>query len=234
MKMKCLDFHLEAKPEAESADLYIFDEIGEYEDWCGNTHGFGPKGLVSQLDECKQTKLKVHINSFGGSAYDGLAIMNLLKDSGKEVTTIIEGIAASAASLIAMSGSHIVMRNSSQLMIHNPWTYARGNSNELRAEADRLASCEKVLRRAYLDKAGDKLSEATLIGLLDAESYLTPEEAMSYGLCDEIHGKAVDPLESDPTAIEPEETEPDPEDKAEEIQAGATEPEAKKVPWFWD
>lgn len=220
MRYKTIGFRMEAKPEQDSADLYIFDEIGEREDWFGTTHGFGPKGLMEQLDQIEQSEISVHINSKGGDAYDGIAVMNLLKNSGKKVTTIIEGIAASAASLIAMAGQKVIMRPSSQLMIHNCWAFTMGNAVELRKTADDMEKLDQGMRNVFIERSGGKLSAAKADELFAAESYLNADESMAYGLCDEITGKeqSDDPVPAE-ASIRPEikaEIPSAPEDKADE------------------
>ena len=112
--------------------------------------------------------------------------MNMLKR--KKCTKIvhIDGIAASIASVIAMAGDKIIMPSNSMMMIHNAWTYAAGNSNELRKLADDLDKVNLSIRQTYLDKAGDKLDEETLITLMDNETWLTAQECYNYGLCDVV------------------------------------------------
>lgn len=212
MKFTKLDFRLEAKPGAPAADLYIFDDIGEYEDWDGNLHGFGPKGLVEQLAAIDAPELNVHINSFGGDAYSGIAVMNLLKNCGKKVTTIVEGIAASAASTIAMAGEKVIMRPTSQLMVHNAWTFAIGNAKELRKVADDLDKFMESDNQAFLKKAGDKLTPEKFEELLDNETYLTAREAYDLGLCDEITGEDLDEDEEE-ADLDPDPVDPQDEDE---------------------
>jgi len=85
-----------------------------------------------------------------------------------------------------MAGDKIIMPSNSMMMIHNAWTYTAGNSNELRKLADDLDKVNASIRQAYLDKAGDKLDEETLIALMDNETWLTAQECFDYGLCDVV------------------------------------------------
>jgi ATP-dependent Clp protease protease subunit len=98
----------------------------------------------------------------------------------------IDGLAASIASVIAMAGDKIIMPSNAMMMIHNAWTYAIGNSKDLRKLADDLDKVNASIRQAYLDKAGDKLDEETLINLMDNETWLTAQECFNYGLCDVV------------------------------------------------
>jgi len=221
MKLKTIGFRMEAKPEAQAAELYIFDDIGESEDWDGVLHGFGPKGLVEQLNAITAPAINVHINSLGGYVYDGIAVKNLLQNCGKTINVIVEGIAASAASVIAMAGDTITMRPEAQLMLHNCWTFAIGNSAELRKVADDMDALMAGMRKAYLAKAAGKLSEEKLIELLDAETYLSAQESYKLGLCDAITGEDPDENEDTNGSVDA-----DPRDKTE------TKPKANANP-FW-
>lgn len=185
MKVRFLDFRMEQKPNADYADLYIFDEIGERKDWwTGDLVGFGPKKLIEALDEVTADTIHVHINSNGGDVFEGIAVYNLLKNSGKTIHTYIEGIAASIASVIAMAGETVNMGKTSMLMIHNCYTFAIGNSKELRKIADDMDVIMESIRKAYLDHVS--ISEDELKELLDSESYLTSDKCLEMGFCDNI------------------------------------------------
>ncbi len=215
MKMKTLEFRSEVRPNSDSDDLYIFDGIGEYKDFDGTWDGWGPERLREELETCPHDKLTVHINSNGGSTFQGVAIHNMLKASGKEITVSIEGVAASAASFIAMAGHKIQMGTASMLMIHNCWTFAYGNAKELRKIADDMDKImvgqkEVMLKRSggkitaerkiaddmdkimvgqkevMLKRSGGKITAEQIDQLMDEETYLTAEECMEYGWCDEI------------------------------------------------
>lgn len=169
-----------ASEDEETAIFSIYDDIGD------GSYTVGPKSVSEFLAAHPAVKhVEIHINSYGGDLYGGIAIYNLLKHSGKEITTWIDGIAASAASIIAMAGD-LIMPKTSQLMIHNAWTICWGNAKQLRSMADELDKAMASARHAYLQKAGDKLDEPTLMKLLDEETYLSADEALAYGLADAI------------------------------------------------
>lgn len=181
---------LNPKQETE-AILDVFDDIGEYENWDGKTVGFGPKKMAQFLDENPGIgKIHMRVNSLGGYVFDGLAVLNLLKSSGKKIDVEIIGIAASMASVIAMAGDTIRIHDTAQMMIHNCWTWVCGNAKEMRQEADRLDKLMESSKIAYLSKAGKKLTREKLDELLDAEdgegSWLSAKECVEYGLADEI------------------------------------------------
>lgn len=238
MKFRVLGFRMEEKPESDSADLYIFDSIGEYEDWwSGELKGYGPKKLQETLDGIKASKLTVHINSNGGDVFEGIAIYNMLKNSGKEIHVRVEGIAASIASMIAMAGETVTMGQTSMLMIHNCYTIAIGNSAELRKIADDMDKIMESVRKAYLGHAS--ITEEKLIELMDAETYLTADECLEYGLCDSIYDKD-DETEEEPEE-EPDETveeteENEEEEKSSKAQDRAPMPDVsmeKRTHWFF-
>ena len=127
----------------------------------------------------------VNLNSPGGSVFSGIAIHNMLKRHKAKVTVNIDGLCASIASVIAMAGDTIRMPRNALMMIHNAMTSDFGNANELRETANLLDKVTSQLMTAYLDKS-ESLNEATLKVLLDAETWLTADEAKHYGLVDEV------------------------------------------------
>lgn len=178
--------YLEIKQEANSnqADMYIDGEIvtDEWDD--SDTSAAGFRDALKSLGDVKTINL--HINSPGGSVFEGIAIYNMLKQNSAHVNVYVDGLAASIASVIAMSGDAIFMPSNAMLMIHNPWTLAMGNANELRKTADDLDKITQSSVQIYLDKAGDKLDKDTLKQLMDDETWLTAQEAIDYGLADEV------------------------------------------------
>ena len=164
--------------------MYIDGEIvtDEYEDTDTSAAGF--RNALKSLGDVKSINL--HINSPGGSVFEGIAIYNMLKQNSARINVYIDGLAASIASVIAMSGDAIFMPSNSMMMVHNPWVMAIGNANELRKQADALDQITKSSVQTYLAKAGDKLDEKTLTQLMDDETWLTAQEAVDYGLADEV------------------------------------------------
>lgn len=161
-------------------DGEIVDE--EYEDTDVSASGF--RNALKQLGDIKE--LNLHINSPGGSVFQGIAIYNMLKESKAKVNVYVDGVAASIASVIAMAGDSIFMPSNSMMMIHNPYTYAVGNANELRKTADFLDKLTDASKQAYLDKAGNKLTSDKIQQIMDDETWLSAQEAVDLGLADEV------------------------------------------------
>lgn len=167
-----------------SADLYLYIEIAS---WGSGYCAHSAQSFKSELDALGEIDtLNVYINSPGGDVFEGNAIYNMLKRHKAEIIVHVDGLAASIASIIAMAGDKINMPANTMMMIHNAWTYAAGNAKDLRDIADNLDKVNTSLRQAYLNKAGYKLDEETLIQLMDNETWLTAQECFDYGLCDEV------------------------------------------------
>lgn len=141
------------------------------------------------LKEAAPGPVTVRINSPGGSVFDGIAIASMLRRHG-DVTAIVDGLAASAASIIAIGAERRVMAAGTLLMIHNPWSMAGGNADDLRKEADVLDVIASEMAKLYADASGGKLSEKDARKLMDDETWLTAEEAMAAGLVHAVEGKA--------------------------------------------
>lgn len=169
---------------ATEADLYLYIEIAS---WGGGYAAHSAQSFKQELDNLGDLDtLNIYINSPGGDVFEGNTIMNMLKRKKCIKNVYVDGLAASIASVIAMAGDKIIMPNNAMMMIHNAWTYAAGNSQELRKLADDLDKVNASIRQTYLDKAGDKLDEETLTTLMDNETWLTAQECYDYGLCDQV------------------------------------------------
>ena len=179
---KYLTVKQESKPN--TASMYIDGEIVTDEYYDTDTSAAGFRDALKDLGDIKTINL--HINSPGGSVFEGIAIYNMLKQNKAHVNVYVDGLAASIASVIAMSGDAIFMPSNSMLMIHNPWTMAVGNASELRKQADDLDKITESSIQTYLNQAGDKLDEETLRQLMDDETWLTAKEAVDYGLATEV------------------------------------------------
>lgn len=169
---------------SNEADLYLYIEITSW--GCGYA-AHSAQSFKEELDDLGDLDtLNIYINSPGGDVFEGNTIMNMLKRKKCTKNVYIDGLAASIASVIAMAGDKIIMPSNSMMMIHNAWTYAVGNSHELRKVADDLDKVNTSIKQTYLDKAGDKLDEETLTTLMDNETWLTAQECYYYGLCDQV------------------------------------------------
>ncbi|TDW31015.1 head maturation protease, ClpP-related [Cryobacterium psychrophilum] len=162
-----------------SADVYIYEHIGQ--DWWGD--GVGAKTFSEQLDALDVDTIRLYLNSPGGAAWEGVAIMNSLRRHKARIEVIVDGIAASAASVIAMAGDHITMNRGSELMIHDAWGMAAGNAKDMEDTALILAKLSDSLADTYAARAGK--DRAYWRDLMRAETWYTAEEAVIAGLADE-------------------------------------------------
>ena len=146
--------------------------------------------LSRQLEALGEvSQINVYINSYGGEVAEGLAIYNALKRHNAKVKTVCDGFACSIASVIFMAGDERVMNESSLLMIHNAWTSAVGNAEELRKQADDLEKITQASVNAYVSNSN--LTEKEVKDLMDAESWLLPTEALEYGFATSIQSDGV-------------------------------------------
>lgn len=130
--------------------------------------------------------IEIYINSLGGYVDEGVSIYNLLKRQSVPVTAYIDGMACSIASVVAMAADKIVMPSNTTMMIHHAIGGCYGNAKEHREFATKLDKISEASTNSYLVHAGDKLTRETLEPLLNAETFLTAQEAFDIGLCDEI------------------------------------------------
>lgn len=168
----------------KSADLLLYGPISNTS-WLGDE--VTPKQFAEDLKSLGDIDiLNVFINSDGGDAFAGQAIHSQLKRfrNKAKVNVYIDGLAASAASIIAMAGETIYMPRNAMMMIHNAWTIAIGYADELRKVADMLDQFRETMIAVYREKTG--LSDEKIIELLDAETWMTAEEAVELGFADEI------------------------------------------------
>lgn len=165
-----------------TTEIYIYDEIGFW--------GITAQNFVDELHAVKSPKIELHLNSPGGDAFDGIAIYNALKDHDAEVTVHVDALAASAASIIAMAGDSIVMKQATELMIHDAWGIAVGNGADMRDMADVLDRLSNDIAGIYASHAGGDTEEWRT--RMRAETWYNAEEAVAAGLADEVRGKADD------------------------------------------
>lgn len=166
---------------AAAAEIFIYGDIGE--SWWDET--ISAKDFVRELNALEVDAITVRINSLGGSVPDGMAIYNAMKRHKATITTEVDGIAYSIASLIAMGGDTVNMASNAMLMIHAPWTYAAGNSAELRELADQLDTWASAMSTSYAAKTGDQPGALAL--LTDGKDhFFTAEEALALKFIDAV------------------------------------------------
>lgn len=174
----------EIKSKADRAEIWIYEEIGE-DFWTGN--GITAKNFQKELAEIKASQIDLHINSPGGAVFDGITIYNLIKQHPANVTTYIDGLAASIASVIALAGDKVIMADNALYMMHNPSGLVMGNASDMRSMADVLDKIAGTMTGTYAGKSGKKEDEIS--ELMNNESWFTAKEALEAGFIDEIGGK---------------------------------------------
>lgn len=142
--------------------------------------------FVENLKDVKEgDTVNLYINSMGGSVKEALGIYSALRRCPATVVAYIDGFAASAASIIAMAASKVVMPRNTTMMVHNAAWAVYGNSKDLRKSADDLDIINAAMLQSYIVKAGGKLTQEKLEELTDGETWLSAEECIQYGLADE-------------------------------------------------
>lgn len=172
---------LAAKDDDDEATISIYDPIG-MDPWSGG--GFTVKKAAAILRNLGKRDVTVNINSPGGDLFEGIAIYNLFRDYAGEVTVRVLGLAASAASVVAMAGDKIQMPRAAFMMIHNVWVMAVGNRNDLRAAADQLETFDDALADVYAARAGREKKE--IAKLMDRETWFSGSQAIEGGFADEL------------------------------------------------
>ena len=172
-------YRIEAKAE-EEADVFIYDEIG----WWGLTAA----DFVRDLQAIKTAKINLHLNTPGGDLFDGIAIHNALRRHSATVHVVVDSLAASIGSVIAMAGDSVTMARHSTLMIHDPYTIALGDAAEMRKTAEVLDQLGDAIADVYAERAGGSVHEWR--DRMMAESWYSDREAVAAGLADQVEGDA--------------------------------------------
>lgn len=159
-----------------SAEVWLYAEIGAW--------GIRATDLVAEIAGLNVAAITVHVNSPGGDVFDGIAIMNALRDHPANVTVQVDALAASIASVIAQAGNEVIMGRNSTMMIHNASGFAMGEAKDLRKMADLLEATTKNIASIYSERAGG--AEADWLAAMDEETWYTAEEAVAAGLADKV------------------------------------------------
>lgn len=195
-----------SKADPNAADIYFYNDIQ-----ADGMNFFGKEiksdtsanCLKNKLDELGDiSQLNIHINSKGGSVFEGIAIYSQLKQHNAHKTVYVDGIAASIASVIAMAGDEVIISDTAMMMIHPAWTIVMGNAEELRKEADVLDKMTESIKQAYLSKS-DKISEEKMNDLISSETWLNAKECVKYGFADRLFENSVGKTEEKPEEPEP-------------------------------
>ncbi len=172
----------ESKKQDKVGKLFIYDVIGV--DWFG---GIAAKDVAKALETMSDVdSLEIYVNSPGGDVFEGVAIYNIIRRFDKPKTVFVDGLAASAASLIALAGDKRVTAKNAMWMIHNPWTIALGNANDFRKVADELDKISGTMVETYIERTGQK--KVDIVKWLEEETWMTAQEARDRGFTNEILG----------------------------------------------
>lgn len=169
---------------ADEAEILLYDAIVDSEaeaDWWG---GVAPEPFVRALRGITAGTIHLRINSPGGSVFGARAMEQALREHSAKVVVHIDGLAASAASFLAMAGDEVVIAKGAMMMIHNAWTFAMGNADDLRKTADVLSKIDGTLAQTYADRTGGKPED--IAAQMAAETWLTADEAVEQGFADAI------------------------------------------------
>lgn len=161
--------------------ITMFDVVGE-DYWSGG--GITAKKVAAQLRAIGDRPVEIHVNSPGGDMFEGIAVYNVLREHPQEITVKIMGMAASAASVIAMAGDKIEIGAASFIMIHNCWVVAMGNRHDMQETADWLAPFDQAMVDVYAHRTGADAKQ--IAKWMDAETFMSGTVAIERGFADEL------------------------------------------------
>ena len=173
--------------EEKSAELILYGSIGSDEYW----DDISDKAFKQDIENLGDVEnITLHINSPGGSVFSAVAIANTLKNHKAKITANIDGLAASAATIITSACDTVKMPKNALFMVHNPITFAYGNNQDMQKTLEMLNKVKDSIIETYLNKA--KTDKETLSKLMDNETWMSAEEAKEYGFVDEILDESVE------------------------------------------
>jgi ATP-dependent protease ClpP protease subunit len=171
-----------------TAIMRVYENIGE-NFWTGE--GITAKKFATELDGLGSIKkLNIHINCLGGDCHTAQAIHSIVSDYDcKRKTTYIDGVCASAATLIASAADEVVARHNTNYMVHNPWAVCVGNAEAMMKAAEDLEKLTIPIVSVYKEQVRGKINEEKIRKLMADETWMTADEALEYGFVDKIRGK---------------------------------------------
>jgi ATP-dependent Clp endopeptidase proteolytic subunit ClpP len=168
----------------DTAEVWIYGAIG---DPYGDGSGVSASVFAQELAQVKASNIKVRLNTEGGSVFEGVAIYNAIKDHSAHVDVVVDSLAASAGSFIAMAGDTITMTRNARMMIHDAHGFTMGPAADMREMADLLDDLSNNIADIYVQKAGGTVAEWR--ELMSKDTWFTAEQAVDAGLADKISGK---------------------------------------------
>lgn len=170
--------------KAEGSTVYLYDIIVGSDaeaEWFG---GVSPLAFRRAL-EATTGPVTLRINSPGGDVFGGRAIAAAIREHAEPIDVIVDGYAASAASVVAIAGRGLAMHEGTMLMIHKSWTYAMGNADEMAKTVDLLNQVDGALAETYARRAGGDTTAESFMALMAEETWFTPQQAVDIGLATE-------------------------------------------------
>ena len=161
---------------ADAAEIMIYDEIGGY--------GIGAKSFVEALNAIDAKTITLKFNSPGGDAFDGIAMHTAIQSHKATIISHIDGLCASAATIVALAADVVCIAKAGFVMIHNASSLAFGTGDELAKQVEVLKKIDSTIAAVYASKTGKSLDQ--IRAAMDAESWFTSGEALAYGLVDSI------------------------------------------------
>ncbi|MES2500138.1 MAG: head maturation protease, ClpP-related [Pseudomonadota bacterium] len=160
----------------DAVDVYIYDVIDDY-------FGVSASDFNKELSALKGKQVNLRINSPGGDVFSGRAMATAISNHGN-VTAYIDGLAASAATYVALAAKEVHIADGAMFMIHNAWSLAYGNKTDMRNTADLLEKIDGTIVNDYKKKTN--LEESEIVAMMDAETWLTAQEALDKGFVDSV------------------------------------------------
>lgn len=212
----------EVSNAAGTASIYIYDIISA-------DYGVGAKDVIAALDACAGAKtVNMHINSPGGDVFEARAIIEAIKRFDGHVVAHIDALAASAATSIALAADEVVMASGALFMIHNASSMAWGDKHVMRSTADLLEKVELAIVADYTNKTG--LPDADVVAMMDAETWMTAQEALDHKFIDRIATKAAKPSNAwNLSAFSKAPAMPEPESEPAPVNDGTTQTNANRL-----
>ncbi|MEM5371349.1 head maturation protease, ClpP-related [Paraburkholderia azotifigens] len=173
-------FSIEANTEGDEATVYLYDVIVSDDYW----GGVGAQSFVKQLAEITASTIHLRINSPGGDVFGARAMEAAIRGHSAKVIAHIDGLAASAASFLAMAADEIEISEGGFFMIHKAWTIAMGNADDMRSQADLLDKIDGSLVNTYASRTGQSVDD--IAAWMTAETWFNADEAIANGFADRI------------------------------------------------
>lgn len=184
------------KADTKTKEIFIYDDIGP--SWAGMIDA----GMVIDgLSQMEGERVTVRINSMGGSVVEMTPIYNALKRHQGGVDVVVDGLAASAASYIAMAGEMVTIAENGLFMLHWAWTVAAGNASDFRKMADDLEVIGEAMLGAYVERSN--LEESEVREILDNETWLGAAESVEKGFADKIGSEVIEDVVIAKAKVEP-------------------------------